>query len=277
MSERHSFKVLRKPKFQSSSLVVGWNEDAGQLGPGVIDYLTAELGGERFGEIEPEDFFSLGGIRVEHDVAQFPESNFYSCNKNNLVIFRSIPPRFEWYRFLNSILDVAEHYCGAKELYTIGGMITLAAHTTPRALLATTSSQQIKESLKPYDLVRDIDYQTATGQRPTLNSFLLWLAGRRDIPGINLWVPIPSYLVTNEDPRAQKRVLQFFDERLGLNIDFSDINHEVEEQNEKLAQARLRLPEVDDYIRRLESNLSLSQEENERLTKEVEEFLRKEE
>ena len=37
--------------------MVGWNEDAGQLGPGVIDYLTGELGGERFGEIEPEDFF----------------------------------------------------------------------------------------------------------------------------------------------------------------------------------------------------------------------------
>jgi len=277
LSERYPFKVLRKLKFQSSSLVVGWNEDAGQLGPGVIDYLTGALGGEKFGEIEPEDFFSLGGIRVEHDVAQFPESNFYSCNENNLVIFRSTPPRFEWYKFLNSILDLAEHYCGAKELYTIGGMITLAAHTTPRALLATSSSQEVKESLKPYDLTRDIDYQTATGQRPTLNSFLLWLAGRRDIPGVSLWVPIPSYLVASEDPRAQKKVLQFFDERLGLNIDFGDIDREIEEQNEKLAQARLRLPEVDDYILRLESNLSLSQEENERLTTEIAEFLREEE
>jgi len=277
LSERYPFKVLRKPKFQSSSLVVGWNEDAGQLGPGVIDYLTGALGGEKFGEIEPEDFFSLGGIRVEHDVAQFPESNFYSCNENNLVIFRTTPPRFEWYKFLNSILDVAEHYCGAKELYTIGGMIALAAHTTPRVLLATSNSQEVKESLKPYDLARDTDYQTATGQRPTLHSFLLWLAGRRDIPGVSLWVPIPSYLVASEDPRAQKRVLQFFDERLGLNIDFSDIDREIQKQNEKLAQARLRLPEVDDYILRLESNLSLSQEENERLTTEIAEFLREEE
>ena len=277
MTERYPFKVLRKPKFQSSSLVVGWNEDAGQLGSGVIDYLTGELGGEKFGEIEPEDFFSLGGIRVEGDVAQFPESNFYSCHENNLVIFRSTPPSFEWYKFLNSILDVAEHYCGAKELYAIGGMVTLAAHTTPRALLATSSSQEVKESLKQYDMVRDMDYQTPPGQRPTLNSFLLWLAGRRNIAGVNLWVPIPFYLVTSEDPRAQKKVLQFFDERLGLNVNFSDIDHEIQKQSEKLAQARLRLPEVDDYILRLESNLSLSQEENERLTTEIAEFLREEE
>lgn len=277
MTERYPFKVLRKPKFQSSFLVVGWNEDAGQLGPGVIDYLTGELGGERFGEIEPEDFFSLGGIRVEDDVAQFPESNFYSCHENNLVIFRSTPPSFEWYKFLNSILDVAEHYCGAKELYAIGGMVTLAAHTTPRTLLATTSSQEVKESLEQYNLVMDMDYQTPPGQRPTLNSFLLWLAGRRNIAGVNLWVPIPFYLVTSEDPKAQKKVLQFFDERLGLNVNFSDIDHEIQKQSEKLAQARLRLPEVDDYILRLESNLRLSQEENERLTREVDEFLREEE
>ena len=277
MTERYPFKVLRKSKVQSSSLVVGWNEDAGQLGSGVIDYLTGELGGEKFGEIEPEDFFSLGGIRVEGDVAQFPESNFYSCHENNLVIFRSTPPSFEWYKFLNSILDVAEHYCGAKELYAIGGMVTLAAHTTPRTLLATSSSQEVKESLKQYDMVRDMDYQTPPGQRPTLNSFLLWLAGRRNIAGVNLWVPIPFYLVTSEDPRAQKKVLQFFDERLGLNVNFGDIDHEIQKQSEKLAQARLRLPEVDDYILRLESNLSLSQEENERLTREVDEFLKEEE
>jgi proteasome assembly chaperone (PAC2) family protein len=277
VSKRSLFKVYRKPKFQSSSLVVGWSEDAGQLGPGVIDYLTQRLGGERFAEIEPEDFFSLSGVRVEGDVAQFPRSNFYSCQENNLVIFRSAAPGFEWYKFLNSILDVAEHYCGAKELYTIGGMVTLAAHTAPRTLLATASSQEVKDVLSQYNLARNMNYETPPGQRPTLNSFLLWVARRRNIPGVNLWVPIPFYLVTSKDPKAQKRVLQFFDERFGLNIDFGDIDHEVEEQNEKLAQARLHLPEVDDYIRRLESNLRLSQEENERLTQDIEEFLRKEE
>jgi len=277
LSERSPFKVYRKPKFQSSSLVVGWSEDAAQLGPGVIDYLTQRLGGEKFGEIEPEDFFSLGGVRVEDDVAQFPESNFYSCQENNLVIFRSAAPGFEWYKFLNSILDVAEHYCGAKEVYTIGGMVTLAPHTAPRTLLAVASSQEVKDVLGQYDLARDMDYETPPGQRPTLNSFLLWMAARRNIPGVNLWVPIPFYLVTSEDTEARKRVLRFFDERFGLNIDFGDIDHDIEEQNEKLAQARLRLPEVDDYIRRLESNLRLSQEENERLTQEIEEFLREEE
>jgi proteasome assembly chaperone (PAC2) family protein len=274
LSGRQPVKIHGKPKIQSSSLVVAWDEDAGYLGQKVIDYLIQRLGGEEFGEIEPEDFFSLGDVQVEGDVAQFPESKFFICPENDLAIFKSAPPQFEWYKFLNSILDVAEHYCHAKELYTIGGMVTLAAHTAPRVLLATTNSPEAKEMLSQYNLASDMDYQTPPGQRPTLSSFLLWVAKGRNIPGVSLWVPIPLYLVENEDPQAQKEVLQFFDERFALNLDFKHIDRKIQEQNEKLAQARLHLPEADDCIRRLESNLKLSQEESETLANAIEEFFR---
>jgi len=90
-------------------------------------------------------------------------------------------------------------------------------------------------------------------------------------------VPIPLYLIANEDPQAQKKVLQFLDERFALNLDFGPLDRKVQEQNEKLARARLRLPEVDEYILRLESNLTLSEEENETLTREIAKFLREEE
>ncbi|GAG14351.1 unnamed protein product, partial [marine sediment metagenome] len=63
------------------------------------------------------------------------------------------------------------------------------------------------------------------------------------------------------------------DERFGLGIDFSDINEDVAKQNEKIAQLRTRSPEVDSYVQRLESNLTLTEEESERLVREVEEFL----
>jgi len=274
LSQRQPVKIHLKPGLQSSSLVVAWDEDAGQLGQKVTDYLIQSRGGEEFAEIEPEDFFSLGDVRVEGDVAQFPQGRFFVCPQDDLVILKSAPPHFEWYKFLNLILDVARHYCQAKELYTIGGMVTLTAHTAPRALLATSSSPEAKETLSRYDLIRDMDYRTPPGQRPTLSSFLLWVAKGRNIPGVSLWVPIPLYLVANEDPQAQKKVLQFFDERFALNLDFEPLDHKVQEQNEKLAQARLHLPQVDEYIRRLESNLKLSEEENETLTREIANFLR---
>ncbi len=267
------FKFSRQPELRNPSLVIGWSADAGKLGAKVTDYLNRRLGGQSFCEIEPVEFSPLGGVTIEDDLIQFPETKFYSCPKNDLLIFRSAPPSYEWYKFLNLILDIAEHYCHVKELYIIGEMVSLGAHTTPRELWGIFNSPELKKALSHYNLTRNRNYETPPGQRPTLNSFLLWVAKRRNIPGVSLWVPIPFYLIATDDPKAQKRVLEFFNQRFDLRIDLSDLDEEITRRNEKIAQARGRFPEIDEYITRLESNLRLSEDENERLVKEIEKFL----
>jgi len=244
------------------------------LGRKATGYLNRKLKGQAFAEIEPEDFFSLGGVAIEGNLSRFPESKFYACREHELVVFQSGSPGAEWYKFLNSVLDVAEHHCRVKELYTIGAMVSFSAHTAPRELLAVVNSAEMKEVLGQYDLSRDLDYQTPPGERPTLNSFLLWMAKGRNIPGVSLWVPIPFYLAAVEDVQAQKKVLSFLNERLDLKIDFSDLDQEIREQNERLARVRSSFPQIDDYINRLESNLMLSEEENGELIKKIEDFLR---
>jgi len=274
LSQGYPIKIYKKPRLQSSSLVLGWSEDMSNLGRKATDYLNWKLKGQEFAEIEPEDFFPLGGVAIKGNLAQFPESKFYACREHELVVFQSGSPGAEWYKFLNSVLDVAEHHCQVKELYTIGAMVSFGAHTTPRQLLAVVNSAEMKEVLSQYDLGRDMDYQTPPGERPTLNSFLLWIAKGRNIPGVSLWVPIPFYLAAVEDAQAQKKVLSFLNERLDLKIDFSDLDQEVRDQNEQLARVRSRFPQIDDYINRLESNLMLSEEENGELIKKIEDFLR---
>jgi predicted ATP-grasp superfamily ATP-dependent carboligase len=256
LSQEYPFKIYKKPNLKNPSLVLGWNEDIGNLGRKITDYLNRKLKGQ------------------EGDLAQFHESKFYACQEHELVIFQSDSPRAEWHRFLNSVLDVAKQHCQVKELYIVGALVSLNAHTTPRDLFAIVNSPEMKEVLGHYDLARDMDYQTSPGERPSLNSFLLWAAKVRNTPGISIWVPIPFYLAAIEDPQAQKKVLSFLDERLDLKIDFSDLDQEIREQNEKLSQVRSRLPQIDDYIGRLESNLTLSEEENGELIKKIEDFLR---
>lgn len=267
-------KFSWQPKLQRPSLVVGWSADASKLGAKVTDYLNRKLEGQSFAEIEPVDFFPLGGVAVEEDLVQFPESRFYACSKGNLVLFKSDPPSYEWYRFLNLVLDIAEHYCHAKELYTIGGMISLSAHTAPRQLVAAFNLPELKRELDGYNTMGELDYETPPGQRPTLSAFLLWAAKRRNIPAISLWVPIPFYLVAAADPSAQKRVLEFFNQKFDAGIDLSDLDQEIENQNTKLAEIRNSFPDIDKSIKRLEGNLGLSEEEGQRLVKETERFLR---
>jgi len=267
-------KFSWQPELQGSALVVGWSVDASGLGTRVTNYLNRKLGGQSLCEIEPVEFFPLGGVAIADDMVQFPESKFYACPKNDLVIFRSDPPSYEWYKFLNLILDTAERYCRVKELHTIGGMVSLSAHTAPRELLGTFNSPELKEALSPYNLIEGLDYETPPGQRPTLNSFLLWAAKRRNIPGVNLWVPVPFYLVAVDDPKARRRVLEVFNQRFDLGIDLSDLDEEIRQQNQAIAEVRSSSPDIDESIKRLESNLRLSEEESQRLVKEIEKFFR---
>jgi proteasome assembly chaperone (PAC2) family protein len=266
-------RARREPDLRRCSLVLGWGEDTGGFGRKVTDYLNLKLKGREFADIAPEDFFPMGGVGIADDVARFPESKFYACPEYELVIFQSDSPLAEWYRFLNEVLDVAGHHCRLGELYLLGAMVSFSAHTAPRQLLTVVNSVEMKETISRYDLIVDMDYQTAPGERPTLNSYLLWIARGRNIPGVSLWVPIPFYLAGAGDALAQRKVVGFLSEKLDLRIDFGDLDQEVREQSKRLAKARARFPQIDDYIGRLESNLMLSEEENRQLLRKVDEFL----
>jgi predicted ATP-grasp superfamily ATP-dependent carboligase len=275
LSDIDALRIHREPKLKSSAMLVGWSEDAGRLGPRVIDHLCKTMGCEEFAQIEPAGFFQLTGVSIEEDVAQFPDSKFYCCEDKSLVLFKSSPPRADWHRFITTVLQVAEQYCHVKELYTIGAMVYFGAHTAPRQLLAIANSPQIKEALGPYSLARGMNYETPPGQRPTLGAYLQWACKSRDIIGASIWVPIPFYLVATEDPRGCRKMLEFLDSRLGLDFDFTALDRDIARQDEKIAEVRLRFPDIDDSIRKLEGNLGLTQEENEKLVGEIGDFLKR--
>jgi len=274
LGENKYFKLHTRQKYDTSSLIVVWNQDVGKLGPRVSAYLAKELKARVLGEISPEGFFSLSGVTVENDVAQFPESRFYGGQNKNLVIFKSDIPRSDWYGFIKLLLYVAEKTFKVKQILTIGGMVLPGAHTSPRTILSIVNSASIKRALSSLDVVHDMDYETRDDQRPTFSSYLIWAAKNRNIPGTCLWAPIPFYLMTLEDPQACKKILELLNGYLGLRISYARIDDEVTEQNLKIARIRREFPELDGYISKLESNQGLTAEEGEKLVKELDVLLR---
>ena len=269
-----TLRFSAQPKLRKPTLIVGWESDTAQLGAKVTNYLIKNLDAQAFCEITPVEFFPLGGVAITNDIVQFPQSTFYASREHDLIIFQSAIPRNEWYRFLNLIIDVAQEYCRVKEMYAIGGMITLAAHTMPRESWATFSSPRFKKTLSPYHLSRKMDFETPPVSRPTLNSYLLWIAKTRNLTAANLWVPVPFYLMSNDDPDSDKKALEFLDDRLNLSLDYTDIDASIKQQNEKLGRLRRSSPEIDEYLRKLESNQRLSEEDHENLIKAVDDCLR---
>ena len=258
----------RKASLHHPSLIVGWSRDVGRLGSRVIDLLNASLETEEMGEVEPERFFPLSGVAIEEDLIQFPQSKFYFSEERNLLIFKGDLPVLEQYEFLNSILDVAEYY-QAREMYTMGGVISLRAHTAPRRICTVVNKEEFKSMLAEYDLEMNMDYHTPPGERPTLSSFLLWMAKRRNIPAVNLWGEVPFYFGSVFDARAGEHMLSLLNQRLNLNIDLTPLHLESEEQSRMISKLQGQSPEVGRCIEMLERGIMLQPEESERLAREV--------
>jgi proteasome assembly chaperone (PAC2) family protein len=269
--ERSPLEIYKTPKLHGPSLIVGWQtRDVGKLGPKVIDFLNEKLGGREIAEIKPLGFFPFGGIRFKDDLVQVPESKFWACEKDNLLIFRSDEPVFEHYQFLNSVLDFAESYCHAKELYTLSGVVSFIAHTSPRRILAVFNKVELKKSLQGYGL-EDMTWEGP----PAISSYLLWLAQKRGISGVSLWPEITFYLATREDPVAIKLTLSFLNRRFNLDLNLGEFDLEISNLNEKIAELRKEDTEINKYISMLESGLRLDEEGQLKLAEKVYELLGK--
>jgi predicted ATP-grasp superfamily ATP-dependent carboligase len=275
LNDSFPYRIHITPDMESSNFLVSWSEDAGRLGPGVTDYLIEKLNCRLFCEIEPLGFFPMSGVEVENDVAQFPASSFYFSQEKKIVILKSQPPLFDWHSFLNIILDIAERICNVNEIYTIGGMISVSSHTAPRGLMATMNSSIPKEILGNYDMDITMNYETPLGQKPTMSSYLLWAARQRNITGISLWVPIPFYLTTTMDYRANQKVIDFVNRRFMLGIDASDARELAIEQNSILNEAVKQDPEIREIVSRLENNSTVTEEDGQKLLKAVHRYLHK--
>ncbi|MBW8041433.1 MAG: PAC2 family protein [Planctomycetes bacterium] len=266
------FKFSERPKFENPSLIVGWERDSGKLSPKVIEYLNKKINSRSFCEIEPVDFFSLSGVTIENNTAQFPESKFYYSQRNDLVIFKGSKPRFERYKFLNAIAGFAQSYCNIKEMYTIGGTISPIAHTSQRRISAVFNQHQIREKHQDYGL------QNLTWEGPpAISSYLLWIAKNRGIPGVSLWPQIPFYLAASEDFHTIKLTLTFLDKKFNLGLDFGELDEEIRDQNTKIDRLREEDSDINKYIGMLESELPLNEEEQVELTMKVTQLLEKNE
>jgi len=267
--EKDLFEVYQPSQLQNPSLIVGWQtHDVGKLSSKVIHFLNEKLGGQRIAEIKPSGFFPLGGAVFKDNLIQVPESKFWACEKSDLLIFNSEEPKYEWYKFLSAVLDFAEYYCQVKELYTISARPALTAHTTPRRILAVYNQPEFQKLLHDYEL-EDMIWEGP----PAISSYLLWAAEKRDIPGVSLWPEIPFYLAAREDPAATKRTLSFLDRRFNLGLDLAELDTEITNQYEEIARLRRQDAEIDEYINRLESGLSLNEEEQVKLARDVYDLL----
>jgi predicted ATP-grasp superfamily ATP-dependent carboligase len=268
-------RIYHKPELYDSTLIVCWHEDGGCLGLEVFTYLHDYLEMEMFAEIEPKEFFGMSGVLVENDVAKFPESKFFYSAQNNLVILKSAVPRYEWYKFNTSVLDIASDICKVKEIFTIGSMVSIAPHTQTRELISSFNKYESKSYLKDYSINTGMDYETPSGQRPTMSTYLIWEALRRNITGVSLWVPVPFYLISVRDWKGCRMILEFINKYRNLGISLHKLDEFIKEQNDEINSVLNNDPEIASIIQKLENGTAITESDSNKLVAVMENRLKR--
>ncbi|MCL5279707.1 MAG: PAC2 family protein [Planctomycetes bacterium] len=258
------FRFTSRPHVERPSLIVGWTKDVGAVSRGVADFLADTPGTSSFGQVRPVSFFPVGGVTVNDDVAEFPQSRLVCNERENIVILRSDEPSSHRYEFLNGVLDLAEEYHGVETLYTVNGIASMIPHTANRRAFLVSNDLALQRELR-----RVVPAGLAWQGPPNTSIYLLWLAKNRHLPGVGLWVEVPFYLVDSEDFQAIKTGASLLGRILGWPFDLDDLDQRIAEQDETLTQLREQDPEIDTRIRILEQGESLDGNEQRELVEAV--------
>lgn len=248
------FRFTAQPRLEGASFIIGWTKDTGSVSRLAADHLVKASGSSSFCQIEPAGFYSLGGITVDEDVAQFPQSRFFYSEQSQMVVLRADEPQSDRYEFLSAVLDLTEQHGKADALYTINGIAALTPHTADRQVFGIFNDPAMQRRLRQFVPV-DMSWQGP----PHTSTYLLWLAGRRHLHGAGLWVEVPFYLADHEDFHAAKAAVSLLSMMLGQSLDLRELDRLAAEQDEKLALLEDD-PATEEKIRALEEGESLDRQ-----------------
>ena len=234
----------------------GWN-DAAESATTAARYLTASFSGEKFAEIDPEEFYHFGlsrpytrfkpGSETEKEII-WPATEFsisQSADLSRDVIVGVAPePHLRWRTYCETIVELARR-CEVTLVLTLGALLAEVPHTKPVRLVGSATDPELATRFG----LRPSRYEGPTGIIGVLNT----LCRDRELPAASLWANVPHYISGIENPKASlalvKRVLNL----LGAEADLSDLDEAGRQFDQNLKEIVAQNAKIKNYIAKLEA------------------------
>jgi len=228
----------------------------GMVGKIAARYLIRQLKAKKFAELYSPHFpyyvvvNKRGSVRLLRGEFYFWKNE---AGENDLILLtgdhqaQTIEGQYE---VSDLILDFAEEN-GVKTIFTMGGY-RMAAKETPEVMAVSTSSELLSKASQAGAMV-------SPAGNPIVGTagLLLGLAKFRNIEALCLLGETRGYL---PDPRAAKSVLDVLQKTLGIKLDLSGLDKEIEKSKE-IAEKMQKIEEQrEKYARKMRK------EEEERIT-----------
>jgi proteasome assembly chaperone (PAC2) family protein len=234
----------------------GWN-DAAEAATTAARYLTASFSGEKFAEIDPEEFYHFGlsrpyvrfkaGSETEREVI-WPVTEFSIAQtadlSRDLIVGVAPEPHLRWRTYCETVLQLAR-MCEVSLVLTLGALLAEVPHTKPVRLVGSASDPELAARFG----LRPTRYEGPTGIVGVLNTF----CRERELPTASLWANVPHYISGIENPKASlalvKRVLAL----LGAETDLSDLDEAGRQFDQNLKEIVAQNAKIKNYIAKLEA------------------------
>ena len=245
------------PKLRSPILVcafAGWN-DAASAASTALEAIASGFESEITARLDPEDFYDfqvnrptirlVDGRTREVD---WPANTLVAVNaagaERDLVLLSGVEPNLRWRTYSSAILDAAERL-GVEMLVSLGALIADVAHTHPVPITGLATDDELVERL---NLSRS-NYEGPTGIVGVLHD----QCRERGISSASLWAAIPHYVAAVPNPKAALALLRRLEGVTGIALEASELEDAMERFESQIDRAVAANPEIEDLVRRLES------------------------
>ncbi len=253
--------VTFRPELRNPVLIAafrGWN-DGGQGASLAGGYLAKQWEGERFAEIDPENFYDfqtqrpmvtlVDGLTRKLD---WPENAFFHAplpgTERDAVILLGIEPNLRWRTYSELVLDVARDL-GVEMVVTLGSLLADVPHTRPAPVTAAATDTALMEELG----LEPSRYEGPTG----IVGVVLDAARSAGIPSVSLWAAVPHYVSLAPSPRAALALVRRLGELLHAEVDVAELEEAAEEYSEQVSAAVSSDTETQQYVEELERRVDM--------------------
>ncbi len=278
----------RRPELERPILIAGftgWN-DAAEAASLAVSTIGEELGAQRFGSFDGEEFFDYQATRPQIRLVEgvtrtieWPENalsatppSVAALGERSAILLSGPEPNFRWRRFSQGVVDLAREL-DVRLVVTLGALLADVPHSRPVAVAANAQDPSLVENLG----LSASRYEGPTGITGLLHRY----CADKGLPAVSFWASVPHYLPSVPSAPAALALLQNLSSLLGASFDTAHLERTSEDYQRQVSAAVAQDSDLTSYVGTLEERYDAQVEGGEKnlpsgedLANELERFLR---
>jgi proteasome assembly chaperone (PAC2) family protein len=234
----------------------GWL-DASSGGTGAVRFVQESLNAQKYGDIDPEDFYSFTDTRPLTSVVgpgqralNWPRGEFYTLRladdaEHDLVLFMAPEPNLKWRTFCSLLLDTFQEL-KVKGIVSLGSVFGAVHHRADIPLSGWATESSLREKLSRMGATFT-NYEGPTG----IVTALLAEAQARNVPSAALVGFTSNYVQGVPNPRTSLALLRALCVLTGIRLELTDLERSGRALARQIDRLLGEQPELRERVERM--------------------------